>query len=44
MCQGVIDARSLKPLVKEDDAEREKRRASTEKQQSVKHAEKKKTK
>ena len=28
----------------EDDVDREKRRASTEKQQSVKHAEKKKTK
>ena len=35
----MIDARSLKPPVKEDDAEREKRRASAEQPKSVQDAE-----
>ena len=43
-CQGVIDARFSRPLVKEDDAEREKRRVSVEKQKSVKDTEEKKKK
>ncbi|XP_021315163.1 caldesmon-like [Sorghum bicolor] len=38
---GTIDARSSKPLVKEDDVEHEKRHASTEKHKSAKDAEKK---
>jgi hypothetical protein len=42
--QGPIDARSSKPPGKEDDADREKRRASAEKQKSVKDAERKKEK
>jgi len=41
---GAIDARSSKPLVKEDDVEREKRRASAEKHKFVQDAEKKKEK
>jgi len=40
----MINFRSSKPLVKEDHVDREKRRASDEKQKSVKDAEKKKTK
>ena len=43
-CQGTIDARSSKPPVKEDNAEREKRRASVEKHKSIKDAEKKEKK
>ena len=42
--QGSIDARSSKPPVKEDDVDRERRRASTEKQKSTKDLEKKKEK
>jgi len=40
----MIDFWSSKPLVKEDDVDREKRHASTKKQKSTKDAEKKKTK
>jgi hypothetical protein len=40
----VIDARSSWPPVKEDDVEREKRRASTEKHKTVQDAKKKKEK
>ena len=43
-CQGAIDARSSKPLVKEDDVEHEKRRASAEKHKSMQDIEKKKEK
>jgi hypothetical protein len=42
--QGSIDARSSRPPVKEDDADRDKRRESTEKQKSTKDLEKKKEK
>ncbi|XP_021315156.1 TRAF3-interacting protein 1-like [Sorghum bicolor] len=41
---GSIDARSSKPLVKEDDVDRDRRRESTEKSKSVKDMEKKKEK
>ena len=41
---GMIDTRSSKPLVKEDDAEREERCTSTEKHKSVKDIEKKEEK
>ena len=43
-CQGAIDKRSSKPPVKEDDAEREKRRAFAEKHKFVQNAKKKKEK
>ena len=39
--QGMIDFQSSKPLMKEDDVNREKRRAFAEKQKSTKDAEKK---
>ena len=42
--QGSIDARSLKPPVKDDEVDRNKRRESTEKQKSAKDLEKKKEK
>jgi len=42
--QGSIDARSSKPLVKEDDVDRDKRRESIEKLKSAKDLEKKKEK
>ena len=42
--QGSIDARSSKPLVKEDDVDRDKRRESAEKQKSAKDLENKKEK
>ena len=41
---GAIDNRSSKPPVKEDDAEREKRRAFAEKHKFVQNAKKKKEK
>ena len=42
--QGSIDAQSLRPPVKEDDVDRDKRRESAEKQKSAKDLEKKKEK
>jgi hypothetical protein len=42
LVQGSIDARSSRPLVKEDDVDRERRRESAEKQKSTKDLEKKK--
>ena len=42
--QGLIDARFSRPPVKEDDADRDKRRESVEKQKSTKDLEKKKEK
>ena len=42
--QGSINARSLKPPVKEDDVDRDKRRESAEKLKSGKDLEKKKEK
>jgi len=42
--QGSIDTRSSRPLVKEDDVDRDRRRESTEKQKSAKDLEKKKEK
>ena len=42
--QGPIDARSSRPLVTEDDVDRDRRRESAEKQKSAKDLEKKKVK
>jgi len=44
LSQGPIDVRSSRPPVKEDGADRDKRRQSAEKQKSVKDSEKKKEK
>jgi len=43
-CVGIVNARSSKPPVKEDEVDRDKRRESTEKQKSAKDLKKKKEK